>query len=49
MKEYAAAKQNSQTMNGIFAPDVHINTSCVRSWLPRVKLPLLRWTVPRAE
>ena len=45
----AARNTKNQTTKGSFAPANHINSSWVRSWLPRVKFPELRWTFPRAE
>jgi hypothetical protein len=49
MANQAATNRKNHRMNGRRAPEIHISTSWVRSWLPRVKLPALRWTAPRAE
>src|SRR3546814_11182163 len=48
MMNQAAAKAKNHRMKGSFAPENHIIISCVMSWLPRVKLPALRWTLPSA-
>ena len=49
MMNHAAAKAKNQRTTGIFAPENHIRSSWVSSWLPRVKLPELRWILPLAE
>ena len=49
IRNQAPRKAKNHTTKGSFAPANHISASCVMSWLPRVKLPELRWTFPRAE
>ena len=45
----AAANTIAQISRGILTPANHIQNSCVTSCDPRVKLPALRVTFPRAE
>jgi hypothetical protein len=49
MMSQAATNRKNHRITGNRAPEIHIRSSWVRSWLPRVKFPALRWTFPRAE